>query len=102
MLPVIVIDGHLVDAHLDETQDIIVSTVDSGVLDWNNPVAGHAPTWLRVVTIAALDAFIADARRTADYLEHHCPDVLADIDKRWLGQSEHRRASLPPSSSPAL
>lgn len=102
VLPMIVIDGHLFDVHLDDARELVVAPRQSGVLDWNNPVAGTAPTWVRILTADALDTVAAEARRTAEYLEHGCLDLLAQIDKRWLEQFEAKQTMTPAVRNPVL
>ena len=78
VVPVIVLDGRLFDAHLDASNELIVSEVDSAVLDWRNPVGGRSPTWIRIVTESALGRFIAEAHSTAEFLQNHCTDITAN------------------------
>lgn len=94
VLPIIVIDGHLFDAHLDENRAIAVSQISSGVLDWNNPVAGNPPTWVRIVIATEVQRLVAEAERTCAYLESECEAELRNIDELWL--REFDRKNLPP------
>lgn len=81
-LPVIVIDGTLVECFLDEGPgEVSVRTVDRAVLVWRRRLTGQPHTIIDVVTLAAFKSYVDDLRVTAERLlqamEERAPKLLA-------------------------
>ncbi|WP_145176710.1 hypothetical protein [Rubripirellula lacrimiformis] len=58
--PVIVIDAPLVEAFLNDAGEMVVSTVDSGILIWRNPVMHNLLNCISIVRRDSVDAFASD------------------------------------------
>ena len=93
VLPVVVLDTKLFEAFLSEASQLVVGELTTGVLDWSNPVAGSEATWIRLVTPDALDAMVADAKATAEYLEHGCTEIATQLGERWWRGRERSRSA---------
>jgi hypothetical protein len=81
-LPVVVIDGTLVECFLDETSsEVLLRTVDRAVLVWRRRLTGQPHTIIDVVTLPAFTSFVHDLRLTAERLlqamEERAPELLA-------------------------
>jgi hypothetical protein len=92
VLPVVIIDGQLFGANLNGDNELVVSSMASGVLDWANPVGDKPPTWIRVITEAALADFVTDAVRTVQQLKTEGGFAEA-IDQQWTRSREQRDAA---------
>jgi hypothetical protein len=90
VLPVIAVDGDLVDVYRQSHKRVVVAPIDDGILDWSNPVAGRPPTWVRIVTSKAMGDFAAKAKKSCDYLEKGCKKQLEELDKQWMAKFENR------------
>jgi hypothetical protein len=90
VLPIVIVEGLLFDAHLDAANELVVSSKAGGVLDWSNPVGGRPPTWIRISTEDALPALVADAEVTARYLSEDSATYADEIDRNWKRNRDAR------------
>jgi hypothetical protein len=66
ILPVLVTEARLFAASLQQDSSVSLVERTSGVLLWRNPIVGLSHTVIHVLTLPALEQFIADARTSAE------------------------------------
>lgn len=82
VFPVVVIDGALFEAYLNESSDVSVGEIKSGTLLWRNPVVGMPHTIVNIVCESALDEFLNDAVSSIDgLLDLAENDLLEDLEE---------------------
>ncbi len=100
VLPVVVLGGALFESYLSDESDLKVIPVEDGILDWSNPVPGAVDTLIRVVTEPALAQFVAQARKTVNYLQLDCTDAQAKIGKSWKADYDRRHRQSAEEAEP--
>ena len=68
IFPIVLVDGRLFEAYLDEKCQVSVGEIESGILVWRNPVAAVGHSIIRISTLASLASLVQDAKRTAERL----------------------------------
>ena len=63
--PIVVLDGHLFDCHLDLDGKTVVEEVSRSVLLWRNPVVAMPHTVIHLVTLSELNSLVDAADKTA-------------------------------------
>jgi hypothetical protein len=73
VIPVLVFDGDLYAASLDESgQEIKLERVDQHVLMWRHPIGGSLGIIVHVVSWPALEAFVNGAKKTLEVSVDWC------------------------------
>ena len=97
VFPVLVTEARLFEASLQQDSSVSLAERTSGVLLWRNPIVGLPHTIIHVLSLPALEQFIAEARTSAerfialcasDYreaIEKATSTLLASpVGERWL------------------
>jgi len=77
VLPIVVVDGLLFEAHLTPDGETSVSPTIHELVYWRNPIAGRTHSVVRVMCIEALPSFLNEVRVAFDKLATDCRDELA-------------------------
>lgn len=95
VFPVVVVDGALYEAYLDEEANVSVEEAESGTLLWRNSLVGMPHTIVNVVTESALARFLDDAissiDRIFDLTEKELSEDLKESVARCNSQRDHIR-----------
>ena len=97
VVPAVILDSQLFESYLSNEDELQVVQTPAGVLDWSNPIPGSAATWIHIISVHALDVFVAAAKQTADFLEFDCVEAQKVVGNRWLAEYEQRHR--PPERS---
>lgn len=87
IFPVVITEARLFSATLEADSSIAINEIESGVLLWRNPLVGLPHTIIHVVSLKALDRFVADAFLSAQGLlkmllgSHR--EVVAKVRERY-------------------
>ena len=94
----VVIDGRLFECFLDESENMRVEEVDSGVLLWRNPVVGEPHTIIHISTVRSLDALATAVNETASgLLDYGWADIQVVVTEfihsaKFLAEKEADRS----------
>ena len=65
MFPIVVTNGKLFECHLNETNEVVISEIEMGVLVWRNPLARLPHTIIRISTVKDLPNLVQNAKEIA-------------------------------------
>jgi hypothetical protein len=68
IFPLVIVDGRLFEAYLDEANELKIEETTRGTLVWRNPAAGSVHSIITIATLAALNDVVAAALQTAQTL----------------------------------
>lgn len=99
VLPVIVIDGVLVEAFLDKDNEVQVKEINEGIILWDGLIPERPRMAVHVVTRNGLEAFVERASATKDILMEDWENNLEDILEEM---AQNRRELFPPEDEEGL
>jgi hypothetical protein len=82
--PVIVLDGHLFEASLDESGGLQITEIDEGIINFKYPFLKRSDEYVsvRIVTLPALPRFVSAAKEYID-------QITDQVDAQKEAYSEH-------------
>jgi hypothetical protein len=99
-IPVVVVDGALVEAALDQANKIVVTKVPRQVLLWRNPLVGRPLTVVHVVTRSDLAAFVDDAKRSIQTVLKWAVEHKESVSEIFAIEAKIMKAELRASRRP--